>query len=334
MPSCSYAPGLLVLALNLDGIRIFKEPKAPCTGPFLSTVLFMLAEFFLLTNCPLYPNCLRKLWGCGRIFIQFVITEYLFEFILIEVWFPMEDATTSFMTSLIDSVEQTEGLEILKPVMEMLKCESSAIVASYFLSTFCLIAVLHATKLIDVRILDCGLAPFVQDVCRRLTQFFKFFPCPPNAGSCCDPTRQPNLCIRNSSGNCGGISSQRPSRKNLDCMPEKVVHRGEDSDESEQWTGHCGNTCGGPIEKKYHVYKEKTPPKRKPEKYYKESKSNEKKLGCPNPFDVTTCDTDSDQSGHWERQYSDKKGNDPCKKKPPPDEDSDCSEQWGCGKKC
>ncbi|XP_044751475.1 uncharacterized protein LOC123311514 isoform X2 [Coccinella septempunctata] len=65
-----YAPALLAMALNLDGVHIFKEPRATNNGPYLSCFIFMIAVFIFATHLEIYPSHFRKLWWCGNMILQ------------------------------------------------------------------------------------------------------------------------------------------------------------------------------------------------------------------------------------------------------------------------
>lgn len=78
----AYAPALLAVALNLDGIHIFKEPRATYTGPYLSCIIFMIAIFIFVTHLEVYPCYFRKLWWCGNMVLQVKYCTFKFEYFL------------------------------------------------------------------------------------------------------------------------------------------------------------------------------------------------------------------------------------------------------------
>ncbi|KAK9870416.1 hypothetical protein WA026_007985 [Henosepilachna vigintioctopunctata] len=149
-----YAPALLAMALNLDGVNIFKEPKALFTGPYLSYFIFMFAIFVILTHINLYPSYFRKLCWCGNILIEFFWSQFMFEYLLHEFWFPVDETVSSIIANSIENADQYEQLEPMKNILEALKSDNTGIVCSYLLSCFFLSAALHATKIIDLRMIN------------------------------------------------------------------------------------------------------------------------------------------------------------------------------------
>ncbi|KAL3282042.1 hypothetical protein HHI36_005244 [Cryptolaemus montrouzieri] len=171
----AYGPTLLAMALNLDGVHIFKEPKATYTGPYLSCFIFMLAVFVLLTHLDVYPCYFRKMWWCGDLIVQFLFAQLMYEYLLADFWFPVEEALSCLITHIVEVLDQWDQSESLKSILETLKCETTGIVCSYLLSCFFFLASLHITKVIDVRILDCGFCPFAQDIYERAEDFLITF---------------------------------------------------------------------------------------------------------------------------------------------------------------
>ncbi|XP_045471424.1 uncharacterized protein LOC123678439 isoform X2 [Harmonia axyridis] len=84
----------------------------------------------------------------------------------------VEESFSCLITHIVEILDQWDQMEPMKNILEALKCETTGIVCSYLLSCFFLLASLHASKVIDVSILDCGIAPFVQDVYKTAEDFF------------------------------------------------------------------------------------------------------------------------------------------------------------------
>ncbi|XP_044751474.1 uncharacterized protein LOC123311514 isoform X1 [Coccinella septempunctata] len=166
-----YAPALLAMALNLDGVHIFKEPRATNNGPYLSCFIFMIAVFIFATHLEIYPSHFRKLWWCGNMILQFLCTQLMFEYLLADFWFPVEESFSCLITHTVEVLDQWDQMESMKNVLEALKCETTGIVCSYLLSCFFLLAALHSTRVINFTLLDCGLGPFVKDIYRSAEEF-------------------------------------------------------------------------------------------------------------------------------------------------------------------
>lgn len=88
------------------------------------------------------------------ILFQFLCTQVMFEYLLADFWFPVEESFSCLITHTVETLDQWDQMESMKSLLETLKCETTGIVCSYILSCFFLLAALHATKVIDVTILE------------------------------------------------------------------------------------------------------------------------------------------------------------------------------------
>lgn len=64
------APVFLAFVLNLSGINVFREIKAPGQEPLISSIIFLTSLAILLTDLRLYPGTLRKLCTFGAVFLR------------------------------------------------------------------------------------------------------------------------------------------------------------------------------------------------------------------------------------------------------------------------
>ncbi|KAJ8973714.1 hypothetical protein NQ317_009308 [Molorchus minor] len=151
-----FLPVFLTFILQLCGVKIFRDVGEQVEGPLAATYIFLFAIFLLLWDIRLYPNSLRKL-GLFQYFVEFLIAQFLFENILLDFWFPLEVTLLLLPLELASTVEEmltTYANLACGPLCEGLRDERAGLVLSYVLSVFFLIAVLHATRAIDLRELE------------------------------------------------------------------------------------------------------------------------------------------------------------------------------------
>lgn len=163
-------PVFIAYLLLCFGIQYFREPKEVGPGPLVSSYIFMFAAFLLLWDIRLYPRSLRKLGFisqciievsfhylyqnvCDYMFFQFLVASFLFENIMVDFWFPLEAVILSSAPKSADLLEEMlqSGNRPCDMVCDVLRNKWSSYVASYCLSLFFLLAVLHATRAIDLR---------------------------------------------------------------------------------------------------------------------------------------------------------------------------------------
>ncbi|XP_017776883.1 PREDICTED: uncharacterized protein LOC108562896 [Nicrophorus vespilloides] len=170
-----FAPTFLAFILNSCGIYIFHESTKPGCEPLVSCLIFLVAVFLLLWDMRLFPSSLRKLWRCGAYFFQFIISAFLMEHIMNDFWFPLEASMFAFFPKIAqfeDDILKQSGWTS-SGVLQILKCDLANVVASYALSLFFFFGVLHATRVIDFRLLKCGYSVFLDDVRYRSKKLLK-----------------------------------------------------------------------------------------------------------------------------------------------------------------
>lgn len=166
-------PVLAAFILNCCGICLFIDPKLSGCGPYLSTLIFNLAVFVLLWDIRLYPTSMRKLGTCCSSILQvsnikcrkafnffilsfqFFIAALITEHLVADFWLPLEEDVMHLLPKIADVEEELlrqGGFEI-DAITEFLRKEETQIAASYLLSLFFLLCVLHATRIIDFRLL-------------------------------------------------------------------------------------------------------------------------------------------------------------------------------------
>ncbi|KAI4464254.1 flavin monoamine oxidase [Holotrichia oblita] len=107
---------------------------------------------------------------------QFLTAAFLMEHIMTDFWFPLESSLMALLPKIAAAEE-----ELLKQggwesggIFTPLKYNGTQVVASYMLSLFFLFAVLHATRVIDLRLLtNCGPGVFAKDIGQRFNKLKK-----------------------------------------------------------------------------------------------------------------------------------------------------------------
>lgn len=77
------------------------------------------------------------------------------EVIMNDFWWPLEDSVIKFLPKIADfekEILRHSGLEF-GGILQILRDENARVIASYVLSLFFLLAALHATRFIDLRLL-------------------------------------------------------------------------------------------------------------------------------------------------------------------------------------
>ncbi|GJQ86575.1 hypothetical protein Trydic_g7812 [Trypoxylus dichotomus] len=164
------APVFLAYVLNSFGVNIFREIVPGCE-PLISCLIFLTAVFFLLWDMRLYPSSLRKLSRCGACVIEFLIAAFLMEHIMTDFWFPLESSLMSLLPKIAAAEEDLlqQGGWKSTGVFAPLRYNGTQVIASYMLSIFFLFAVMHATRMIDLRLLtSCGVGVFLKDIIQKL----------------------------------------------------------------------------------------------------------------------------------------------------------------------
>ncbi|XP_023310644.1 uncharacterized protein LOC108909324 [Anoplophora glabripennis] len=157
------------------GIQYFRRPREVGPGPLVSSYIFMFAAFLLLWDIRLYPSSLRRLGIISQCIIEFLVASFLFENIMVDFWFPLELVVLGASWALADLLEEMlqSGSWTCDVVCDVLRTEKSSYAASYMLSLFFLLAVLHATRAIDLRELENGPVAFFGDIGYRTKRYFR-----------------------------------------------------------------------------------------------------------------------------------------------------------------
>ncbi|CAH1183505.1 unnamed protein product [Phaedon cochleariae] len=167
---------LPALLLILAGYQVFRKSADAGNGPLVSTYIFLTALFLLLYDLRLYPKQLRKLDGPFQTVIEFLIAAFLMENIIMDFWFPIESVINKeILPRIAELIEESFKQRDwdCQTVCEVFRSETTALVCSYFLSIFFLLAVLHAIRAIDLRALQDGPSCFFGDIAYRLKRFYR-----------------------------------------------------------------------------------------------------------------------------------------------------------------
>ncbi|XP_068905770.1 uncharacterized protein Ttc19 isoform X2 [Tenebrio molitor] len=170
---------VLVASLQyLFTIYVFKKPDLTGCGPLISSLTVLLAVSLILWSLPLYPRRLRKLMTGGNCLAQYLIAVFLIEYIMGCFWFPLEAAVLALLPKTASIVEQFFAHHdiVCHLPCDFLKREGTGMFISYFLSFLILLAAMHATRIINLKLLASGITPFIHDVTRRLQRFSKSLP--------------------------------------------------------------------------------------------------------------------------------------------------------------
>ncbi|CAH0557844.1 unnamed protein product [Brassicogethes aeneus] len=165
-------PACVAFVITCTGTTVFREPDDTSeNGPLASCYIFMFSVFLLLWDLRVYPRTLRKQWNLFQFIIEFCIAEFIMEQLLFDFWFPLEKSLIAAIPKLGEYIEK--GFKKLGQDinLECFKSDKVGNYASYTLSIFFLIAVLHATRAIDLRILECGISTFFSDTYSRFKRF-------------------------------------------------------------------------------------------------------------------------------------------------------------------
>ncbi|RZC35700.1 hypothetical protein BDFB_011895 [Asbolus verrucosus] len=152
------------------GPFIFKEPNFHECSPALSSFIVVFAASCVLWSLPLYPSRLRKLfWPCNWM-VQYLTALYLLEFAIGKVWVPLETAVINLPVAMASFLENYLGCQ---DSCGFLKSRGAGVFCSYSLSALILLATLHSTRIINLRLLSDGITPFMWDITRRVKRCFR-----------------------------------------------------------------------------------------------------------------------------------------------------------------
>ncbi|KAG5880429.1 hypothetical protein JTB14_019939 [Gonioctena quinquepunctata] len=156
-------------------VHIFRDTQDAAPGPLMSTYIFLFSFVMLLWDLTLYPESLRKLGFLSQLLIEFFIAAFLTESIMIDFWFPLEKVTMGVFPKTADSIDDmlSTGEWKCENLCGTLRSQGLGYVVSYCISLFFLLAVLHATRVIDLRELSEGPGRFFGDIYFRLKKFLK-----------------------------------------------------------------------------------------------------------------------------------------------------------------
>lgn len=90
-----------------------------------------------------------------NVYCQFMFATFLMEAIMNDFWWPLEASCIALLPKIADfekEVLKQSGLDI-GGVLQVLRAEIAGVLISYFLSIFFLVCALHATRIIDLRLL-------------------------------------------------------------------------------------------------------------------------------------------------------------------------------------
>ncbi|XP_025834039.1 uncharacterized protein LOC112905577 [Agrilus planipennis] len=102
---------------------------------------------------------------------------FIMEYILVDFWNPLENyliTTTPRVGESFYDFLQRSGIGckiIFCDIADFLRCDVAAIMSSYTMSLFFLTCVLHATRVVDFRLLSSGCKIFGKDIVIRLRKF-------------------------------------------------------------------------------------------------------------------------------------------------------------------
>lgn len=88
-------------------------------------------------------------------FIQFFVATILTEHLVSDFWLPLEEDTMHLLPKIaeIEAELLKQGGFECETITEFLKQEQTQIAASYILSLYFLLSVMHATRVVDIRLL-------------------------------------------------------------------------------------------------------------------------------------------------------------------------------------
>ncbi|CAH1183506.1 unnamed protein product [Phaedon cochleariae] len=155
--------------------QIFRETQDAGPGPLLSTYIFLFAFFLLLWDLTLYPKTLRQLGRISQFFMEFLIATFMTECIMIDFWFPLEKMVMNIPAKMADVIDDmlSSGEWRCDTLCDTLRSQALTYVVSYAVSVSFLVAVLHATRVIDLRALREGPSCFFGDIVFRLKKVIK-----------------------------------------------------------------------------------------------------------------------------------------------------------------
>ncbi|XP_019878073.1 uncharacterized protein LOC109605924 [Aethina tumida] len=148
----------LAFTLVYLGKTIFREvPDYKDNGRLASCYVFLIAIFFLLWYYGTYPNSFRKNWFI-QFWLEFLIAEFIMEQLLVNFWFPLEKTLVEVLPKVGRKIENTLMNPPFETYVDMDWTEDSTfgLIASYVLSCFFLVAVLHAIKVFDLKSFKFG----------------------------------------------------------------------------------------------------------------------------------------------------------------------------------
>ncbi|KAK5646381.1 hypothetical protein RI129_004845 [Pyrocoelia pectoralis] len=171
-------PVTLAVCMNANGIYIFRAPENIECFPTQAYFMFLLAVFYLLWDIPLnpYPSCFRGLVKPVSVIIEFLVAVVMIEFLMADFWCPLQAKFVAFVPKIPDYINDamnTIGVDAgnVTDYLEILKSEEALIASSYTLSAFFLLSILHACRVVDYRLLRCGVETFAVDIKKRTTKF-------------------------------------------------------------------------------------------------------------------------------------------------------------------
>ncbi|KAF5298431.1 hypothetical protein FQR65_LT01209 [Abscondita terminalis] len=178
------APVLLACALNCGGVYIFRTPANLECFPYPAYLMFLTSIFYLLWNIPLnpYPSCFRDLVFPASLAVEFSVSCLLIEIAMTDFWCALQTKFVTFLPTIPDQIGDALnaiGLDCsaITDALEFLKTDEAQTVTAYVLSTFFLVSILHATRVVDFRLIRCGLDVFVLDITKRTKRLLKSFVC-------------------------------------------------------------------------------------------------------------------------------------------------------------
>ncbi|KAK4880228.1 hypothetical protein RN001_008374 [Aquatica leii] len=173
-------PVLAACALNSSGVYIFRTPANLECFPYSAYLMFLASVFYLLWNVPLnpYPSCFRDLAHPASLVLESLVATLLIEVVMTDFWCPLQTKFVTFVPTIPDEINEISNFlgvdaTALTDCLEFLKTEEATTAASYALSSFFLVCTMHTTRVVDLRLMRCGLDVFILDITKRSQNFAK-----------------------------------------------------------------------------------------------------------------------------------------------------------------
>ncbi|KAB0790307.1 hypothetical protein PPYR_15355 [Photinus pyralis] len=169
-------------SLHISGTYLFRTPSNLDCIPYETYLMFLVAVFYLLWNVPLnpYPSCFRSLRKPAGEIIEFLVAVLMVELLVSDFWCPLQLKFMTFIRTIPDNIYEAANVvgvdaTCITDHLEILKSDGVLTVSSDALSLFFLVCALHSCKVVDLRLLKCGVPIFTKDISKRAVKFAKRF---------------------------------------------------------------------------------------------------------------------------------------------------------------